>query len=122
MKKMRSNHVIRGLLVMGAIALGALSVSPLGAQQASKLRVIQTNYGGDTIHIIDPATNKVVRELKGFETVQGITVAPDNSRIYVSSESENAVIAIDGKTLQRIKSIPLSGNPNLIDITPDGKT
>src|SRR5689334_21146209 len=122
MTKMRSNHLIRGLAIAGAIALGALAVSPLGAQPASKLRIIQTNFGGDTIHIIDPATNKVVRELKGFETVHGIVTAPDGSRIYVSSESENAVIPIDGKTLQRMKSIPLSGNPNLIDITPDGKT
>jgi len=119
---MRSKHLISGLAVFGAIALGAMTVSPLEAQPASKLRVIQTNYGGDSIHIIDPATNKVVRELKGFETVHGITVAPDSSRIYVSSESENSVIAIDGKTLQRIKSIPLSGNPNLVDITPDGKS
>jgi YVTN family beta-propeller protein len=117
-----SKHLISGFAVLGAIALGALTVSPLDAQPASKLRVIQTNFGGDSIHIIDPATNKVVRELKGFETVHGITVAPDSSRIYVSSESENAVIAIDGKTLQRIKSIPLSGNPNLVDITPDGKS
>ena len=119
---MRSKHLISGLAVFGAIALGAMTVSPLEAQPASKLRIIQTNFGGDTIHIIDPATNKVVRELKGFETVHGITVAPDSSRIYVSSESENSVIAIDGKTLQRIKSIPLSGNPNLVDITPDGKS
>jgi len=122
MTNMRSKHLISGLAVFGAIALGAMTVSPLEAQPASKLRVIQTNYGGDSIHIIDPATNKVVRELKGFETVHGITVAPDSSRIYVSSESENSVIAIDGKTLQRIKSIPLSGNPNLVDITPDGKS
>lgn len=118
---MKSKYAVHGLAVLGAVALGALSVSPLGAQQASKLRIIQTNYGGDTIHIIDPATNKVVRELKGFETVHGIITAPDGSRIYLSSEAENSVTVVDGKTLQVIKQIPLSGNPNLIDITPDGK-
>src|SRR5262245_55277794 len=122
MTNMRSKHLISGFAVLGAIAFGALTVSPLDAQPASKLRIIQTNFGGDSCQIIDPATNKVVRDVKGFETLHGVIAAPDGSRIYFSSESENAVIAVDGKTLQRIKSIPLSGNPNLIDITPDGKT
>ena len=82
---MRSKHLISGLAVLGAIAFGALNVSPLDAQPASKLRVIQTNFGGDSIHIIDPATNKVVRELKGFETVHGITVAPACSAFLTSA-------------------------------------
>ena len=119
---MRSKHLVHGLAVLGAIALGALSVSPLGAQQASKLRIIQTNYGGDTIHIIDPATNKVVREIKGVEAIHGVVAAPDGNRIYFSEESTNTVVVMDGKTMQITKRIPLSGNPNLIDITPDGKT
>jgi YVTN family beta-propeller protein len=122
MTKMRSKHLVHGLAVLGAIALGALSVSPLGAQQASKLRIIQTNYGGDTIHIIDPATNKVVREIKGVEAIHGVVAAPDGNRIYFSEESTNTVVVMDGKTMQITKRIPLSGNPNLIDITPDGKT
>jgi len=122
MPNMRSTHLFRGLAIVAAIALGTLAAPTVGAQQPSKLRIIQTNFGGDTVHIIDPATNKVVRELKGFETVHGVIAAPDGSRIYFSSESENAVIAVDGKTLEHIKSTALSRNPNLIDITPDGKT
>ena len=118
---MRNTHLMRGLAVCAAIVVGTLSASELGAQQASKLRIVQTNFGGDTIHIIDPATNKVVRELKGFEGIHGVVAAPDGSRIYLSSEAENAVTVIDGKTLQVTKQIPLSGNPNLIDITPDGR-
>jgi len=121
MTKMRSRHLVSGLAVLGAIALGAITVSPLDAQPASKLRIVQTNFGGDTIHIIDPTTNKVVRELKGFEGIHGVVAAPDGSRIYLSSEAENAVTVVDGKTLQVTKQIPLSGNPNLIDITPDGR-
>ena len=31
-------------------------------------------------------------------------------------------MVVDGKTLQVTKRIPLSGNPNLIDITPDGRS
>lgn len=110
----------RSLTALAGIALCAASVS-LAAAQGGKLRILQTNSAGDNIHIIDPATNKVVGEIKGVEAPHGITVAPDGSRIYVSEESKNTVTVIDGKTLGVIKRIPLSGRPNLIDITPDGR-
>ena len=110
-----------GLAALAGIALCTLALSPLSAQQ-SKLRIIQTNFAGDTIHIIDPATNKVVGQfLTGIEAAHGITVSPDGNRIYLSEEANNTLQVIDGKTLKTIKSIPLSGNPNLVDITPDGK-
>jgi YVTN family beta-propeller protein len=108
------------LTALAGILLCTVSLSPLSAQQ-SKLRIVQTNAAGDNIHIIDPATNKVVGEIKGIEAPHGITAAEDGSRIYVSEEAENTLVVIDGKTLQVTKRIPLSGNPNLIDMTPDGR-
>jgi YVTN family beta-propeller protein len=102
---------------LAGIVLCAASFSAMAAQ----LRVIQTNFAGDTIHIIDPATNKVVAKIEGMEATHGITVAPDGSRIYISEEGHNTVTVIDGKTLKVTTTIALSGNPNLIDITPDGR-
>jgi YVTN family beta-propeller protein len=117
-----NKHLIRGgLVVLAGLVAGTLSFNDTSAQQASKLRILQTNFGGDSIQIIDVATNKVIGEIKGHEGVHGIVTSPDGNRIYISSEAENAVVVIDGKTLQTSKTIPLSGNPNLIDITPDGK-
>jgi len=119
---MTNNLVFRaGLAALAGAALCAASVSPLSAQQ-SKLRIIQSNFAGDNIQIIDPATNKIVGEIKGVEAGHGLVVAPDGSRIYISEEATNTVTVFDGKTLQVTKRIPLSGNPNLIDITPDGRT
>jgi YVTN family beta-propeller protein len=117
MKKMKNKQMFHGLAALAGIVLCTVSFSAMAAQ----LRVIQTNFAGDTIHIIDPATNKVVREIKGLEATHGITVAPDGSRIYISEEADFTLTVIDGKTLQVTKKIPLSGNPNLVDITPDGK-
>lgn len=113
--------VFRGsLTVLAGIVLCTASFSSLAAQE-SKLRIIQTNFAGDSINIIDPATNKVVGEIKGIEATHGLAVAPDGSRIYISEEADKTLTVIDGKTLQVTKRIPLSGNPNLIDITPDGR-
>ena len=117
---MRSKVLRSGLAVFAGIVLSTLSYSSLTAQ-TSKLRIIQTNFAGDSMHIIDPVTNKVVGQITGIEAAHGIVTSPDGSRIYYSEESTNTLTVLDGKTLKPTKSIPLSGNPNLVDITPDGK-
>src|SRR5580704_466694 len=118
---MTNKHVLRGgLAALAGIVLCSVSFSAMAAQQ-SNLRVIQTNSAGDSIHIIDATTNKVVGEIKGIEASHGLAVSPDGSRIYISEEAGKSLLVIDGKTLQITKRIPLSGNPNLIDLTPDGR-
>jgi YVTN family beta-propeller protein len=120
MTKMTHKHVFRGgLVALAGIALCTLSFS--AAAQQSKLRIVQTNSAGDNIHLIDPITNKVVGEIKGIEAPHGVAVAPDGSRIYISEQADNTLTVVDGKTLQVTKRIPLSGNPNLIDMSPDGR-
>jgi len=108
------------LTVLAGIVLCTVSFSLLAAQE-QKLRIIQTNSAGDNIHIIDPVTNKVVGEIKDIEASHGVTTSPDGARIYVSEEDHKTLTVVDGKTLKVTKQIPLSGNPNLIDITPDGR-
>ncbi len=87
----------------------------------AQARIIQTNSRGDTVHIIDPATQKVVAEIKGVPVNHGAAFAPDGSRFYITSEAKRTVEVIDAKSLQSIKSIPLSGRPNNIAITPNGR-
>src|SRR6266446_9875729 len=93
---------------------------PLTAAQ-DQIRILQSNAAGDRIHILDPATNKVVGEIKGVEAVHGVTASPDGSRIYFSSEADETLGVADAKTLQIVKKIPLSGRPNNIAISPDGR-
>jgi YVTN family beta-propeller protein len=118
--KMTNQHVFRGcLIVLCGMVLCAVSYS-LMASPNPKLRIIQTNSAGDNIHIIDPATNKVVGEIKGIEASHGIAASRDGARIYVSEEAQKTLDVVDGKTLEVIKRIPLSGGvPNLIALTPD---
>src|SRR5262245_26866810 len=118
---MTNTQLVRSTLTMLAgVALCVISASSAAAQD-SKLRIVQTNSAGDNVHIIDVATNKVVGEIKGIEAPHGVVVAPDNSRIYISEQADRTLVVVDGKTLQVTKRIPLSGNPNLVDITPDGR-
>ncbi len=88
---------------------------------ADKPRILQTNFAGDNITVIDPATNKVVGNIPGIEVNHGVVVAPDGLHIYVSSEADNTLDIVDARTYEVINRIPLSGHPNNIGIGRDGK-
>src|SRR6516164_3984806 len=66
--------------------LFVLAFAPLSAF-ASSARVYVTNSAGDSIHVVDTTTNKVVQVIKGIEAAHGINFAPDGSKVYVSNES-----------------------------------
>ena len=88
---------------------------------AGKVRIIQTNSAGDFVSVIDPATNKVVGTIKGIEVNHGAAAAPDGTRLYVSNEAENTLDFVDAKTLAVVRHVPLTGHPNNIDISKDGR-
>jgi YVTN family beta-propeller protein len=104
---------------LSAVALIVNCALPLSAQQ--KVRIIQTNSAGDNVHIIDPATNKVVGVIEGIEVGHGAGTSPDGTRIYVSNEAMSTLDFVDAKTLKVIKQVPLSGHPNNMAVGKDGK-
>jgi YVTN family beta-propeller protein len=93
----------------------------LPAVASGQVRIVQTNSRGDNIHLIDPLTNSIVGEIRGIPINHGAAAAPDGSRFYFSSEAEQTLHVVDGKTLQVTKKIPLTGRPNNISISKDGR-
>src|SRR5262245_49520942 len=89
-----------------------LLCAPLPRAAEKKVRIIQPNSAGDNVHIIDPATNKVVGVIEGIEVNHGAGAAPDGSRIYVSNEADSTLDVVDSQTLKVVKKVPLSGHPN----------
>lgn len=49
---------------------------------AATVRIYVTNAAGDRVHVIDPATNKVVDEIQGIEIPSGVAFSPDGKRLY----------------------------------------
>jgi YVTN family beta-propeller protein len=88
---------------------------------AATVRIVQTNSAGDNVDLIDPATNKIVGVIKGIEVNHGAAVAPDGSHYYISDEAESTLDVVDPKTLQVTRNIPLSGHPNNIAVSKNGK-
>ena len=108
---------VRGATLHG----GGESAAPSStAANRTAVRIIQTNSAGDSVHIIDPATNKVVGQIAGIEVGHGAASAPDGSRLYVSNEADSTLDVVDGRTLRVISKVPLTGHPNNISASHDG--
>ena len=118
---MTTQTVRRCVALVAAIFLGTLCLSAAGEGTNKKVRIIQTNSAGDNVHVIDPATNKVVGVIEGIEVNHGVGAAPDGSRIYISDEAESTLDVVDAKTLKVIKKVKLSGHPNNMAVGKDGK-
>ena len=106
---------------MRHLVTAALFAALLPGVASSQVRIVQTNSRGDNIHLIDPATNTIVGEIKGVPINHGAAAAPDASRFYFSSEADQTLHVVDGRTLQVTKKIPLTGRPNNISISKDGR-
>ncbi|TMH22318.1 MAG: hypothetical protein E6H63_19065 [Betaproteobacteria bacterium] len=94
-----------------------LGTLPAAAQTA---RIYVTNSAGDSIHVIDPATQKVVQTIGPIEAAHGIDFSPDGKRVYVSNEADSTLDVFDRPSGKRIAKVKLSGHPNNIATTKDG--
>ncbi len=102
------------LSLLLALALGSLTI------HAATVRIVQTNAAGDSVMLIDPATNTVVAEIGGIEVNHGAAAAPDGSRLYITNEAESTLDVADLKTMKVTKNIPLTNHPNNVAVSKDG--
>jgi YVTN family beta-propeller protein len=112
---MTKTAMLRYLVPVLGLAFAPLPVS------ANTALVYITNSAGDSIHVIDPATNQVVQEIKNFVGAHGIDFSPDGSRVYVSNEITSTLDVLDRQTGALIKKVKLSDHPNLVAVTKDGR-
>ncbi len=100
--------------------IAVLSLALPIALHAATVRIVQTNSAGDSVMLIDPATNRVVGQIEGIEVNHGAAPAPDGSRIYITDEAESTLDVADLGTLKVIKRIPLTNHPNNVAVSKDG--
>lgn len=85
------------------------------------VRIIQTSAAGDSSTVIDPITNKVIGMITDIEIPHGIVGAPDGSQLYITNESLHSLDIVDARTMRVKRRIPLSGRPNNLGVTRDGR-
>jgi YVTN family beta-propeller protein len=99
-----------------------LAVLALATAASAQVRIVQTNSGkSNNVHLIDPVTNRIVGEVANVPINHGAAASPDGRWLYFTSEAEQTLHIVDGKTLQTTKKIPLSGRPNNMSIGKDGR-
>src|SRR6185369_4487158 len=107
---------LRRILMSACFGVGLpLALAPASAS-ADTVRIYVTNSAGDSVHVIDPATNKVVQTFKGPEAMHGVAFAPDGSRVYISNEEGSTLDVFDRKSGKLIKQVALSNRPNNIAV------
>ncbi len=98
---------------------GVRAAAP-AAKTKSESRIYITDSAGDTVEVIDPATNKVVQVIHGIELPHGVNFSGDGARVYVSNEAESVLDVVDRKSGEILQKVSLSGHPNNITVTKDG--
>lgn len=113
----------RSVTVLGIVWLAMLPITLAGQGQKPglKARILQSNSAGDYVSVIDPVTDTVIGKIEGIEVNHAAAGSLDGSKIFVSGEAKRVIAVADAKTFKVFKEIPLSGRPNNIVRSKDGK-
>jgi len=65
---------------------------------------------GTTVNVIDLVTEKLTGTIDDMKGVHGIAIANDLNKGFISDGRANAVVVFDLKSLQKITTIPVTGN------------
>ena len=121
--------VLVGETIEGIPAVGGASPNSLSV---TSQYVFVSNGTNDNISVIDIVhdtiaaeislkLNKAVSHFRGIIPF-GLTVSPDQKRLYVAESGINSIGVIDIPTLKVIGHIPSGWFPSKLKVTPDGKT
>jgi YVTN family beta-propeller protein len=111
---MKASTYLKYAMPFLALALASLPAS------AGMVRIYVTNSAGDSIHVIDPATQTVVQEIKDIEGAHGVNFSPDGTKVYVSNEETASLDVFDRESGKLIKEIKLTDRPNNIAVSKNG--
>lgn len=92
-----------------------VAVSPDGTRL-----YVTSGYYGDSVVVINTATNTVATRITVGQRSQGLAVSPDGTRLYVASGTNDAMSVINTATNSVTASIPVGDNPVRVAVSPDG--
>ena len=88
-------------------------------------RIYVTNSAGDSVTVVDPKSrNKVAAPgvISGIQDVpHGVNFSRDGKQVYISNETDGVLDVVDQKSGKIINKVRLSGHPNNIAVTNDGR-
>jgi YVTN family beta-propeller protein len=117
------NIRIRSVLTASFIAVITLllATSTAGAATAEPY-VYVSNYGDDTISVINTSTNEVVATLSTGDAPKDVVLTQDRTKAYVINMGTHSVQVINTATNTPISTIPIDSYPYFpyaLAMTPD---
>ena len=102
------------------LILSALMATPCPAEPVRKLYV--ANSAGNDIHVIDTATNQVIRRVEVGLQPHGLVATQNGDQIFITIENtEGELVWFDPFTDTVTRRMKIGPRPNQPACTPDGK-
>jgi YVTN family beta-propeller protein len=106
--------------VFGLNTFALLALLEMGAPvQAAPFAYIP-NFGGNTVSVIDTATNDVIHTIVVGNAPNGVALNPKNGHAYVTNRSDNTVSVIDTTAQQVTATIAVGIGPIGVVLHPNG--
>jgi len=104
----------------GRLLYIALSGSPIAGPGVDESKLPPADKTADGIAVLDVASGKVVRVLRGISDPEQIAVSPDGRTLYVASEDTGQVMLIDAAQGGVRAKLVVGGEPEGLAASPDG--
>ncbi len=114
------NSIQKGQIMNIFVSTGALAAFVISVTAVAAPRVFVTNEGGDSVSVIDAATNRVTATIDIGKRPRGVGVSADGSEIYVAISGDNAIAVIDAETLAVKRTFPSGDDPETFAVHPNG--
>lgn len=113
---------------MPSIAISLLFVSAALAaapqQPPPPLKLYVANSAGNDIHVIDTATNRVIRRVEVGPQPHGLVATAAGDRVFITIENtqgdQGELLWFDPRTDQVTRRLTVGPRPNQLAVTPDG--
>jgi YVTN family beta-propeller protein len=99
----------------------ALSGSPVGGPGVDESSLPPADKSADGIAVVDIASGKLLRVLRGISDPEQIAVSPDGATLYVASEDSGRVMFMDAASGAIRANLVVGGEPEGLAASPDGK-
>ncbi len=100
----------------------ALGLAFAAAARADQQLLWVTNSAGNDVHVVDVATNQVVKRLEVGALPHGIAAPDDAHVVFIALEGgTHELLWVDPRTYAIRARLPVGPAPNQIACTPDGK-
>jgi YVTN family beta-propeller protein len=99
----------------------ALSGSPIAGPGVDESKLPPADPSADGIGVVDIASLKLLRVLRGVSDPEQMVVSKDGKLLYIASEDTGTAVVMEVETGHTIATLPVGGEPEGVGISPDGR-